>query len=98
MEPVIICSFGAHQALPSLSNTAPLTSLPVLRPLPPLLFSRSRLLFRRPAYLRLSWHLRLIGVIVLTFAILTPRLLAALFLLNAPTGYLRKNYPEEEKS
>lgn len=29
MEPVIICSFGAHQALPSLSNAAPLTFLPL---------------------------------------------------------------------
>lgn len=32
MEPVIICSFGAHQALPSLSNTAPLTFLPLFHP------------------------------------------------------------------
>lgn len=34
MEPVIICSFGAHQALPSLSNTALLTFLPLSHPLP----------------------------------------------------------------
>lgn len=97
MEPVIICSFGAHQALPSLSNTALLTSLPVFRPLPPLLSSCSHLLFHLPAYFCLSWHLLLVGTIVLTFAILA-LLLATLFLLNASTGYLRKNYPEEKKS
>lgn len=33
MEPVIICSFGAHQALPSVSNAALLTSLPLFHPL-----------------------------------------------------------------
>ncbi len=34
MEPVIICSFGAHQALPSLSKAALLTFLPLFHPLP----------------------------------------------------------------
>lgn len=32
MEPVIICSFGAHQSLPSLAHTAPLTFLPLWHP------------------------------------------------------------------
>lgn len=34
MEPVIICSFGAHQSLPSLAHTAPLTFLPLWHPFP----------------------------------------------------------------
>ena len=114
MEPVIICSFGAHQALPSLSNTTLLTSLPLFHPLPYLSSLHSLSISHLPHFTFLLtfthhsipslFHTVSTGCTYdcpLPFSnTLTLWLLAlpTLFFLNASIGDLRKKIPRGFKS
>lgn len=106
MEPVIICSFGAYQALPSLSNTIPMTFLPLSHPLPSLTSFPSLPLFHLPASLHLSKHslpfwktsysLTLHVILCCSFYCHMLQLLTTLFLLNASSN-LKKSCKSREK-